>query len=67
VELGGDLVHFLGRIVRREGGGDAGEIVDLAAVRHAFDDLKLAWRIPGQRRLALSDAGDLGIIPELKV
>ena len=54
VELGRDLEHLLGRVIRRESRGMAGEIVDLAAFGQAVDHLEVTRRITRQRLLAFA-------------
>ena len=46
VELGGDLVEFLGGVVRREGRRDALQLLHLAAVGNTLDHFERARRIP---------------------
>jgi hypothetical protein len=55
VELARNLGHFLRRVITREGGGHAWELVDLAARRHA-DHRQLTRGIARKRLLAVAEA-----------
>src|SRR5687768_12311709 len=54
VQLLGNLEHFLGRVIRRKGRGDAGQVMDLATLWVPVDDFQFTRRIIGQRLLTIA-------------